>query len=176
MTPHTQQRDTRWFSVLLTVAAVVAAARMISLPVSVQRQAFCAPAAHLAGLLSGAPCVPDGEDCRLTGAGLDLVVVPDCAATDYFCIMAGFLSLLMSRRGWRWPAQFAILPIAWLITITVNAFRLTACWQTDRLTHTVLPAPFWPAIHMAVGVVTFLMGMIVVTAWLVRRPAGGRYE
>jgi exosortase/archaeosortase family protein len=131
----------------------------------IRRAAFCAPAAHLAGLLSGAPCVKDGADYRLIGRDLDLTVVPACAAADYFCMMTAFLSLLATWRGLPLRAQLLVVPAAWLLTILINALRLIACWQTERLAQVLLPPSLWTVTHMAVGIVTFLIGLIVVF-WL----------
>ena len=124
-----------------------------------QRPLFCAPAAHVAGLLSGAPCLKVGDDYRLIGSDLDLTIIPACGAMDYFCLMAGFLSLLMTWRGFRIRAQLLVLPAAWGVTILINSLRLTACWQADRLAQAFLPHSLWGAVHMGVGIVTFLAGM-----------------
>jgi exosortase/archaeosortase family protein len=140
-----------------------------SLPV--RRAAFCRPAAHLAGVLSGAPCVRDGDDVRLTGAGFDLIVVPDCAAADFFSILAGFLSLLVYWRGFRTATQLLVLPAAWIATVALNSLRLIACWQTDRLAQALLPNMLWPATHMAVGLATFLTGLTVIF-WLMTLKRG----
>jgi exosortase/archaeosortase family protein len=154
-----------WITGVLLALAIMIVAGAITASVQVRRTAFCAPAAHVAGLLSGAPCVKDGDDYRLIGSDLDLTVAPACAATDYFCLMAGFLSLLVTRRGLRFYTQILVLPAAWCLTILVNALRLTACWQTDRLVQPLLPESVWQAPHMAVGIVTFLAGLTVVF-WL----------
>ena len=60
-------RYRRWIQVpvasgifLALVMGIIAGMATASL--SVKRAAFCAPAANLAGLLSGAPCVKDEED------------------------------------------------------------------------------------------------------------------
>lgn len=158
----------RWITgVLLALAMmIIVSAANLSLPL--RRAAFCAPAAQVAGLLSGAPCVKDGDDYRLIGSGLDLTVAPACAAVDYFCLMAGVLSLLATWRGFRIRAQFLVLPAAWVLTILINALRLTACWQTDRLAQSLLPQSVWTATHMAVGIVTFLAGLTLVF-WLMSR-------
>jgi len=153
--------------VLLAVVMVIIAVTGTS-SLSLRRMAFCAPAAHLAGLLSGAPCARDGHDYRLIGTDLDLAVIPACAATDYFCLLTGFLSLLFFWRAWPVRSQLLVLPAAWALTILINAIRLTACWQTDRLAQALLPPSVWPATHMAVGVVTFLTGLILVF-WLMRQ-------
>lgn len=129
---------------------------------AVRQTAFCAPAAHLAGLLSGAPCVKDGADYRLIGTVLDLTVVPACAAADYFCLLTGFLSVLMLWRGLRLYTQLFVMPLAWIATILINALRLIACWHTDRLAQDLLPQMLWPATHMAVGIMTFLAGLIFI--------------
>ncbi len=160
----------QWYAGILLALGLMVIAGTATLSLPLRRVAFCAPAAHVAGLLSGAPCVQDGDDYRLIGSTLDLTVVPACAATDYFCLMAGFLSLLASRRGLRTRVQLLILPAAWALTILINALRLTACWQTDRLAQVLLPQSVWSATHMAVGVVTFLSGLIVVF-WM-GHPAG----
>jgi exosortase/archaeosortase family protein len=150
------------------LSMVLVAVTMTS-SVQVREAAFCAPAAHLAGILSGAPCVRDGDNYRLIGSGLDLSVVPSCSAADYFCLMAGFLSLLVTWRGFHIRVQFLIFPAAWTLTILINAIRLTACWQTDRLAQTLLPASVWPATHMAVGIVTFLIGLTLIFWVMTRR-------
>ncbi len=155
----------RWGTGILAAVILMTISGSLTISAIVKRQAFCAPAAQLAGLLSGAPCVTSGEDYRLIGSGLDLTVAPACAAVDYFCLMTGFLSLLMTWRGFRIRAQFLVLPLAWLLTIAVNAMRLTACWQADRIAQTFLPQPVWTATHMAVGIVTFLVGLTLVF-WL----------
>lgn len=147
---------------ILLAAAMLFITLTATSSLAVRQVAFCAPAAHVAGLLSGAPCVKDGSDYRLTGSELDLTVVPACAAADYFCLMSGFLSLLLTWRGHRLRAQLFVVPAAWILTILINAFRLTACWQTDRLAQILLPQSLWPATHMAVGVVTLLTGLILV--------------
>jgi len=147
---------------LLLASAMMAAGGALSANPAFQRLVFCAPAAHLAGLVSGAPCLRDGDDYRLPGSDLDLVVVPACAATDYFCLMAGFLSLLLIWRRCRLVFQLLVLPAAWVLTIIINALRLAACWQTDRLAQVLLPSSLWSATHMAVGVVTFLTGLTLV--------------
>ncbi len=134
-------------------------------PLPVRRMAFSAPAAYLAGLLSGAPCVKDGDDFRLLGSDLDLTVVPACAAVDYFCLMTGFLSLLLTWRGLNSRAHLFVMPAAWILTILINALRLIACWQTDRLAQAFLPQSVWPATHMVVGIVTFLTGLTFIF-WL----------
>lgn len=151
---------------LLMATILVCAGGMLVKSETVKRLAFCAPAAHLAGVLSGAPCVKDGDDYRLVGSTVDLTVVPACAAADYFCLMTGFLSLLALWRGFPLRTQFLVLPSAWIVTILINALRLNACWQTDRLAQTLLPPSLWPATHMAVGIVTFLVGMVGV-CWVV---------
>lgn len=147
----------------MTIVAGVATSSVL-----VRREAFCGPAAHVAALLSGAPCVKDGVEYRLIGSDLDLTVAPACAAVDYFCLLAGVLSLLMTRRGVRWGLQLLVLPLAWALTIFINALRLTACWQTDRLVQPWLPPALWPAPHMAVGIATFLVGLILVF-WVMTR-------
>ena len=139
--------------------ALVLIAGAVTSPLPIRRSVFCAPAAHLAGLLSGAPCVKNGDDFRLLGSDLDLTVVPTCAAVDYFCLLTGFLSLLITWRGLRLRTHLFVLPAAWGLTVLINALRLTACWQTDRLAQQLLPATLWPATHMAVGVVTFFTGL-----------------
>jgi exosortase/archaeosortase family protein len=151
--------------------ALVLIAVAITAPLPIRRVAFCAPAAHLAGLLSGAPCVKDGEDFRLLGADLDLTVVPACAAVDYFCLLTGFLSLLITWRGLRLRTHLFVLPAAWGLTILINALRLIACWHTDRLAQNLLPPMLWPATHMAVGVVTFLTGLTFIF-WLMTLKKG----
>lgn len=98
-------------ALMLTLLASAAAS-----PLSVRRLAFCAPAAHVAGFLSGAPCVREGADYRLLGPTLDLTVVPACAAADYFCLLTAFLSLLAGWRGLGIRAQWLVLPAAWLLT------------------------------------------------------------
>lgn len=162
-----------WYAGILLALGmmVIAGSATVSLPL--RRVAFCAPAAHVAGLLSGAPCVKDGADYRLRGSSLDLTVVPACAAADYFCLMAGFLSLLATRRGLGFRAQLLVLPTAWILTILINSLRLTACWQTDRLAQALLPQSIWSATHMAVGIVTFLSGLIVVF-WMGHPSGRGR--
>ena len=152
----------RWMTSLLIATAIAGIGGMLANRPMIQRLAFCAPAAKLTALLSGAPCLPDGDDYRLIGARLDLLVVPACAATDYFCLLAAFLSLLAARRGFRTSVQFLVLPAAWFLTILINALRLTACWQTDSLARQLMPQSLWPAIHMAVGVATFLAGLVFV--------------
>ena len=154
-----------WITGVLLALAMMTIAGAATSSLSVRRVAFCAPAAQIAGLLSGAPCVKDGDDYRLIGSGLDLTVAPACAAVDYFCLMTGFLSLLATWRGYRIRAQFLVLPSAWVLTILINALRLNACWQTDRIAQSLLPQSFWPATHMAVGIVTFLTGLTLVF-WL----------
>ncbi len=161
-----------WFKGALLALALAVIASAASSPDSVRRIAFCAPAAHVAGLLSGAPCVNEDGDYRLIGPDLDLIVAPACAAVDYFCLMTGFLSLLVTWRGFGLLAQALVLPAAWALTILVNALRLTACWQTDRLTHPRLPESLWAAPHMAVGVVTFLAGLVLVF-WIMTRKKRG---
>ncbi len=161
----------RWITGLILAGVMIAATGAVTSSLSVRRAAFCAPAAHLAGFLSGAPCVPDGDDFRLIGPDLDLTVVPACAAADYFCMMAAFLSLLATWRGLRLRTQLLVVPAAWLLTILINALRLNACWQTERLAQVLLPPSLWPVTHMAVGIVTFLIGLIVVF-WL----AGIRWQ
>ncbi len=84
----------RWLAAFLVATMLMGLSASFSRPSIIQQMAFCAPAAHLAGFLSGAPCVKDGDNYRLIGSNLDLTVVPACAATDYFCMMSGFLSLL----------------------------------------------------------------------------------
>ena len=158
-------------SILLALTVMVLCGAATS-SVPVCRTAFCAPAAHLAGVLSGAPCVRDGADYRLVGPELDLTVVPACAAVDYFCMMAGFLSVLMSWHGYRLRAQLLVLPAAWMATILINAFRLTACWHTDRLAQSCLPPMLWPATHLAVGIITFLTGLILIFGLLTHGTAG----
>lgn len=155
----------RWIPAVIAAAAIMLVAGLATSPLPVRAAAFCAPAAHVAGLLSGAPCVKEGDDYRLTGTDLDLTVAPACSAVDYFCLMAGFLSLLVSWRAFGLRAQLLVLPAAWALTIIVNAMRLTACWQTDRLVHPLLPESVWPAPHMAVGIATFLAGLTFVF-WL----------
>ena len=66
------------------------------------------------------------------------------------------------------------MPGAWLLTILINALRLNACWQTDRLVQGLLPPSVWPATHMGVGIVTFLTGLVVVF-WLAA-PRGREQE
>lgn len=131
-------------------------ASAVASPLSVRRLAFCAPAAHVAGFLSGAPCMREGSDYRLLGPALDLTLVPACAAADYFCLLTGFLSLLASWRRLRLGWQMAVLPAAWILTIPINALRFLACWQADRFAQALLPPTLWGAVHMAVGVATFL--------------------
>lgn len=155
---------------LLALALVLIAGAATS-PLPIRRVVFCAPAAHLAGLLSGAPCVKDGDDFRLLGADLDLTVVPACAAADYFCLMAGFLSLLITWRGLRLRTHLFVLPAAWGLTILINALRLVACWHTDRLAQNLLPPMLWPATHMATGIVTFLTGLTFIF-WLMTLKKG----
>ncbi len=155
----------RWAAGILVAAILMIIGGSLTMPAIVKRQAFCAPAAYVAGLLSGAPCVKSGDDYRLIGSGLDLTVTPACAAVDYFCLMAGFLSLLATWRGFRIRAQFLVLPVAWVLTILINALRLTACWQADRIAQIFLPQSVWTATHMAVGIVTFLAGLTLVF-WL----------
>jgi len=162
---------TPWCPGILVAVAIMGLSASFSRPSIIQQMAFCAPAAHLAGFLSGAPCVKDGDNYRLIGSNLDLTVVPACAATDYFCMLAGFLSLLVTWRSLGLRAQLLVLPTAWIVTVIVNALRLTACWQTDRFAQALLPQSLWPTIHMAVGVVTFLTGMIGVY-WAVYRVQG----
>ncbi len=164
------QSGPRLVGIGLALALVcIAWAATASLPVN--RMAFCAPAAHLAGLLSGTPCVKDGDDFRLLGSDLDLTVVPACAAVDYYCLMTGFLSLLISWRGLRMHAHLFVLPAAWILTIVINALRLVACWHTDRLAQNLLPSMLWPVTHMAVGVVTFLTGLTFIF-WLMTLKTG----
>ncbi|MEI7881342.1 MAG: hypothetical protein WCI95_10750 [bacterium] len=150
--------------ILLGLALVIIAGTATS-SLPLKRTALCAPAAYLAGFMSGAPCVKDGENYRLLGSDLDLTVVPTCAAADYFCLMTGFLSLLVTWRGLPIRTQLLVLPAAWVLTIFINALRLTACWQTDRLAQALLPKSVWPAAHMVVGVMTFLTGLTIVF-WL----------
>lgn len=163
-----------WITGVLLALALMIVAGAATSSLSLHRAAFCAPAAHLAGILSGASCVKDGDDYRLISAHLDLMVIPACAAVDYFCLMAGFLSLLVTWRRFSLRTQLLVLPSAWALTILINALRLTACWQTDRLAQSLLPQSIWPATHMAVGVVTFLVGLIAVF-WIVI-PAKGLIE
>lgn len=152
----------RWITGLILAGALFSVTAAATSSLSARRMAFCAPAAHLAGFLSGAPCVPDGADYRLIGRDLDLTVVPACAAADYFCMMAAFLSLLATWRGLGLRSQLLVIPAAWLLTILINALRLNACWQADRLAQVLLPQSLWPVTHMAVGIVTFLAGLIAV--------------
>ena len=155
----------RWITGILLATAILITTLAATSSLPVRRVAFCAPAAHLAGFLSGAPCIQEGDDYRLIGPNLDLTVVPACAAADYFCMMATFLSLLATWRVLPLRAQLLVVPGAWLLTILINALRLNACWQADRLAQVLLPPSVWPATHMAVGVVTFLTGLIAVF-WL----------
>ena len=154
---------------LALVLVLLAGAASSFLPV--QQVAFCAPAAHLAGFLSGAPCVKDGDNYRLIGSDLDLTVVPACAAADYFCLLVGVLSLLMTWNSFRLRTQLLVLPVAWTLTILINALRLTACWQTDRFAQALLPPTVWPITHMAVGIVTFLIGLTALF-WLMTKKQG----
>jgi len=153
----------------LWAVAVTGIAIAVSSPDAVRRLAFCAPAAHLAALATGAPCAAEPEGYRLTGPDIDLVVVPACAATDFFCLLTGFLSVLLSWRGWPPASQLAVLPLAWLITIVTNAVRLASCWQVDAWARATLPASLWPGLHLATGVSTFLLALTAifwgVTLW-----------
>ena len=165
-------KSRKWLCAALWALALMAVAAGVSAPERVRRIGFCAPAAHLAALATGAPCVAERDGYRLIGPGLDLAVVPACAAADFCCLLTGFLSVLFSWRAWPLASQFAVLPMAWLLTVAANAVRLASCWQVDRWARMALPAALWPGLHLAVGVATFLLALTVVFWVLTRREMG----
>ena len=146
----------------LWAMALVAVAAGISAPETVRRIAFSAPAAHLAALMTGAPCIAQADGYRLPGPDIDLVVVPACAAVDFFCLLTGFLSVLMCWRRGSPASQLAILPLAWFITVITNAVRLASCWQADTWARAALPPSLWPSLHLATGVATFLLSLTAI--------------
>ena len=159
----------RWVLDAACALAIVGAAACLTAPEGVRLLAFCGPAAHGASWLSGAPCVAESGGYRLLGRGLDLQVSPACAAADFCCLLAGFLSLLVAWRRWPRRCQWGVLPAAWALTIAINAVRLTACWQADLWARAALPMALWPGVHMAAGTATFLLGMTAVF-WVMTRP------
>jgi exosortase/archaeosortase family protein len=137
----------------------------------VRRFGFCAPAAHLAALATGLTCTAEPSGYMLKGTDLDLEVVPACAAIEFCCLLTGFLSVLMFWRGWPLASQLAVIPLAWLVTVTANAVRLASCWQADRWACASLPPPLWPGIHLVTGIATFLLALTAVFYSLTCRKA-----
>lgn len=149
-------------NMVLWAALMMGAAVSLTTPERVRRIGFCAPAAHVAARATGSACTTEPDGYRLWGPAHDLIVVPACAAVDFFCLVAGFLSALMAWRGWRPAAQWTVLPLAWVITIAANAVRLASCWQADRWARLTLPPTLWPGLHLATGLATFLLALIAV--------------
>jgi len=145
-----------------TALALMLAVVTISTPERVRLTGFCAPAAHIAALITGAPCTVEADCYRLRGPAFDLAVVPACAAADFCSLLAGFLSLLMFWRRWPLVSQLAVLPLAWIITVTANAVRLVSCWHADRWACVVLPPALGPGIHLMTGIATFLLVLTAV--------------
>jgi len=172
MSKSSPEKSCKWLSSTLWAVALMGIAAAAGVPDRVRRIGFCAPAAHLAALATGAPCVAEADGYRLVGPGLDLEVVPACAAVDFYCLLVGFLSILLSWHGWPRVVQLAVLPMAWVITVVANAVRLTSCWQVDRWARMALPEALWPGLHMAVGVATFLLALTIVFWGFTRRKTG----
>jgi len=162
------QEPRKWLFTALWAVGLTLVAAGIGASERIQLIGFCSPAAHMAAFATGMPCTGEPDGYRLSGQGLDLTVVPACAAVDFFCLLTAFLSMLFSRRAWSSTSQLAVLPVAWLITIATNSIRIASCWQTDRWAHSALPPSLWPGLHLGVGVATFLVALTIVF-WVVTR-------
>lgn len=107
----------RGLSVALWAAALMGVAAAVSASEGVCRIGFCAPAAHLAALATGAPCVAEPEGYRLTGPGLDLLVAPVCAAVDFFgqSLSAGHALEFDEVKRAPAPPALWLLPVAFYL-------------------------------------------------------------
>lgn len=120
---------------------------------------FCRPAALAIAALTGGELSFSEQEAIITTPGLRLIVPPSCSGTNFFLILTASLFWALSECRKRWWT--AVIPAAYLITLTSNSVRIIAVSRWEIHCAPCLPLPL-PLQHMAVGMSIFLPTLLAV--------------
>lgn len=137
--------------IMIFVAMCVAFKLILAvLPESAVLASFCRVPAEVAAFYYGVPL--EVGTLSFAAKGVTLAVTRECAATDFFALVAAALLAARISRGGRGWRQLVLLPFAWGVTLAVNSLRIIALVPVEA----VFPKAHAPVVHLLAGVAFFL--------------------
>ncbi len=119
------------------------------------------PAAIVSSWWLGVAYATTAEGVLLMNADLPILVTSACSGSGFLALVCGIATpFLMApeRRRYGW----LVVPGAILLTIVANSARIITGWYSGIWARQVLSQTYWPAIHLATGIVVFLTVLVAV--------------
>jgi exosortase K len=134
---------------------------------------FCVPPGYLAAWYFGIPAraLPEGGLELLHTAGI-VRVTEACSGFQFFVMLSG---LCLWQLGLRCPAgrrlvlPLFVLPLAYGLTLLINAVRMVCSILAQQLSAAFFTADLQAVIHMLTGTLVFLPALILVYLALERK-------
>lgn len=123
---------------------------------------FCRPVATVIALISDGQLNVTGNESVVITPGLKLRIPPSCSAFGFFLTLT-FVLFWEGVRSRRPFFAAAVIPLAWLITIMTNSFRIICVSRWEMYCRDLLPLP--PLLqHQIIGMAVFLPMLIAAYA------------
>jgi len=172
-------RDMRGRTAIAAVMAASIGLGAISLaPAELVHAVFLHPAARIAALYLGLPCVEDpGAGYIIPHPALRLAVVPECSGFTFYTILCSFLLFQAFRRfdaRRAVPAAIGIVLAALPAALLANALRLVACLYAFIIMPPGTPRAIANTAHLWIGVLVFVPALVLAYYLFERRFAHDR--
>jgi exosortase/archaeosortase family protein len=122
---------------------------------------FCSPAARLASLWLGSPCLDTPEGPLIAHPQIDVRVAMSCSGYEFFALLAAVVAgITVYRAGVRWGIFWWFLPV-YPVALLANAARIVCCVYA-QLYASLLPGPIPGAtVHLVTGVIIFVTTLLL---------------
>tara|TARA_Y100000031_G_C8056087_1_gene308419 strand:+ start:174 stop:710 length:537 start_codon:yes stop_codon:yes gene_type:complete len=134
---------------------------------------FAYPAGGIVGFFLNAPTLTNSSNHLLIPTANKIIhITQSCSGFGFFCIVYSFL-VFSTYKSTRLKSiltlSLLILPIAYILSIITNSFRIIAGYYADLIIVPQLAANFKASLHQGIGVFLFLTVLFLISLILKTR-------
>ncbi len=127
---------------------------------------FSLPAAKTSSLFLGTPCIEtEPMTYTLPHPVMTVHVVPSCSGYSFWTILISFfLFRVLQKYHYKKAMKYAsiFIPASYIISIILNAFRITAAFYTSIIAQNFMNAKYAQVLHLWLGILIFFPALILI--------------